>query len=300
MSIGNNLFKITIAFIIAALYRCQTFYQDVFNKGPACMNGRLQSPIDLSDENSKYSQEDILTSINYFSFPNLFLNFNEKGILQVYQSSVNSAVLGTVNYKKRGYLSQFELINIEIYYPAEHRIKIGGSLVSPDVEIKLIHKKNKLFSSSVNQLRNFTEPNSYLIVSLLYKQNATTSDNGFLTDLNILYNPTKSAMIMKNIDLGNYGLIKNHKYYMYDGSFSSYPCDENVSYVVVQNLFSISSNDVENIKSKYSTKWANGQVNKQISSIYGRPVYRNFITSTSNFIKENFIFALALILLILF
>ena len=208
MSIRNNFFKITIAFILAVLYQCQTFYQDVFNKGPACMNGRLQSPIELSDENSNYSQENILTSVNYLSFSNLFLNFNEKGILKVYQSSINSPVFGSVNYKKRGYLSQFQLIDIEIYYPAEHRIKIGGSLVSPDIEIKLIHKKDKLFSSSVNDNRNFTEPNSYLIVSLLYKQNATTSDNGFLTDLNTLYNPTQSAMIMKNIDLDKNETVK--------------------------------------------------------------------------------------------
>lgn len=296
MSTINQLLTILLSFIFTLIIQCQTTYQDIFNNGLTCRTGRIQSPIELSDQNSKYSQEHLITGVNYFSLNNLYVAFNER-ILKVFQNKVNSPDFGITNYKKNGYLSQYQLIDIEFYYPAEHRINIGGAVIIPDVEVKLIHKKNNLFFSSANEFRNFTEPNSYLIISLLYKQNATYSDNGFLSDLTIVYNPNRSPMLMKNIDFDSYNLIKNNRYYMYDGSFSYFPCDENVSYVVIKDIFSISSNDLNNIISRYNTKYSSPFVNKPIAKPYGRPVYRNFITLNSFSTKYKYFFALILLFL---
>lgn len=296
MSALKHLLIVSLASIFSLIIECQNTYQEIFNSGLTCTTGRIQSPIELSDENSKYSQEHLITGVNYFSLTNLYVAFNER-ILKVFQSNVNNPNFGNTNYKKNGYLSQYELIDIEFYYPAEHRINVKGAVIIPDVEVKLIHKKNNLFSSSANENRNFTESNKYLIVSLLYKQNGTFSDNGFLSDLAFIYNPSKSPLVMKNIDLDNYNLIKNNRYYMYDGSFSYFPCDENVSYVVVKDIFSISPIDVNNISSRYVLKYANPSVNKAIAKPYGRPVYRNFVTVNSFFVQFKFLFAMILLFL---
>lgn len=295
MSAIKYTLTISLSFILSFLIECQNTYQQIFNNGLACNMGRIQSPIELSDETSKYSQENLLTSINYLSLNNLYVNLNER-ILKVFQNNAVSQNFGNINFKKNGYLSQFQLIDIEFYYPAEHNIKVGTSVVVPDVEVKLIHKKIKNFYSSANDLRNFTESNSYLIVSLLYKQKGTFSDNGFLSDLISVYNPTKSPILMKNIDLDKYNLIKSNRYYMYDGSFSYFPCDENVSYVVVKDLFSISGSDIGNIIEKYSTKYSSPFVNKAIAKPFGRPVYRNFVTLNSFYVQYKFFFALIILL----
>ena len=297
MSTNGNTMTILFVFFLSVIIKCQNTYQDIFNNGLTCKTGRIQSPIELSDESSKYSQEHLLTNIDYSTLNNVYVNFNDR-ILKVFQNDQNFPNFGNVIYKKNGYLSQFQLIDIEFYSPAEHRINSKGSLIAPDIEIKLIHKKIDNFYSTTNELRNFTEPNSYLIISLLYKTNSTFSDNGFLTDLIIVNNPTKSPMIMKSIDFDKYGLMNNNRYYMYDGSFSYFPCDENVSYIVVRDPFFINQSDVNNIISSYNNKYSSPDVNKAIAKPFGRPVYRNFITLNSFFTKYKTF--LALIILFLF
>lgn len=256
----------------------QISYSDVFIKGSACLYGRLQSPIEMLESNSSYIAESTITSVNYLSVSNIFLNFNER-VLKVSQDKNTSPNFGSLNYRKKGFISEYSLIDIEIYNPAEHRLKLANDtiIVNPDIEVKLIHKKNLLYVSDVNSFRNFTEANSYLIVSLLYKLNASLSDNGFLTDLNSFYNSQGNSLLVKtSFDLNKYNLIKNNQYFMYDGSFSYYPCDENVSYIVVKDIFYISPSDLSTIQSRYSTKWANGIVNKQIAKQFGRPIYTNY------------------------
>lgn len=297
MNIKHKLI-FTVVSILSLIIKCQNTYQEIFNNGLTCKTGRIQSPLELSDVASNYSQENLITNINYLSLNNLYVALNER-ILKVFQGNVNAQNFGNINFKKNGYLSQYQLIDIEFYYTAEHFIKEGGSAIVPDVEVKLIHKKSNKFSSSANQNRNFTESNSYLIVSLLYKQNATFSDNGFLTDLIGVYNPTKSPMLMKNVDLDKYNLIESNRYYMYDGSFSYFPCDEDVSYVVVKDLFSIRENDLNKIVTIYSNKYSSPFVNKAIAKPYGRPIYRNFVTLNSIYVQFKYFFAL-IILIFLF
>jgi len=293
----KNILFILSSFILLIKLQCQNTYQEIFNNGPACKNGRIQTPLILSDKGSKYNPEFLLTDISYNSLNNIYVNFDYR-ILKVFQSNVNYPNFGKINYKKQGSLNEYELIDIEFYYPAEHRINVGGSLIVPDVEVKLIHKKNKMYSATANELKNFTESNSFLIVSLLYSQNGTNSDNNFLADLSLVYNPSISPMMMKNIDFDTYGLIKNNRYFMYDGSFSYFPCDENVSYIVVRDLFQISPSDIQNFISRYNLKYSNPQVNKAIAQPFGRPIYRNYVTLGSSYIKKNLLFAFIILFFI--
>jgi len=289
---------ITSFFVINEI-ETQNIYQDIYHNSPACKNGRLQSPIILSDEISKYDQESILTGVNYNTLNDIYLNFNSR-ILKVMQKNIDKPIFGNINYKKRGYLSEYVLIDIEIYYPGEHRIQEGKNIIIPEVEVKLIHKRNTQYYSTANNFRNFTEPNSYLIVSLLYKQNSEFSDNGFLTDLIKLYNPSRSPMSMRIIDFDNYKLIKNNRYYMYDGSFTYFPCDENVSHIVVKDIFDISSSNLENVLSRYKIKYTVPEINKSIAQLYGRPVLRNYILNFSFYLNLNLFSLLSVLIIILF
>lgn len=296
MSALKHLLIFSLAFILSLIIECQNTYQEIFNNGLTCKTGRIQSPIELSDEISNFSQESLITGVNYLTLNNLYVDFNER-ILKVFQSNENSPNFGSIIFKKNGYFSQYDLIDIEFYNTAEHRLNVKGKVFYPDIEIKLIHMRNNKFSSSANENRNFTESNSFLIISLLYQQNAFFSDNGFLTDLINTYSSAKSPFMMKNIDLDKYNFIKNNRYYMYDGSFSYFPCDENVSYVVIKDLFSITPFDFENIRSIYMTKYSSPFVNKTIANLYGRPVLRNFITLNSFFVQFKFLFVLILLFL---
>jgi carbonic anhydrase len=247
-------------------------YPDLFFQGPICNNGRNQSPIQLSDEDSSYSPDSIITSVNYNNIPNSY-SFNDGRVIKIFTKN-KIQNMGTLHYKKRGYLNEYELIDIEIYYSGEHILKIDNIPNKPQIEIKLIHKRVENYNPSVNNGKSFTESNNYLIVSLLYQINGNFLDKNFLT--NLISNYNSSGDDNKNLDLSTYDILNNNKYFMYDGSFTYFPCDEDVSYIVVRDIFKLNESDLNIIKSRYSSIWSNGSIDRPVAKIEGRPIIRNY------------------------
>ena len=260
------LLSVTMIQIINCL-----IYNDIYIQGPACKFGRMQSPIQLSDEDSTYFQESIVTSVNYKPITSAYF-FNNKRVLKIFSSEILKD-WGTIHFKKRGYLNKYNLSDIEIYYTGEHTIKIGEKILTPEIEVKLIHKRIDNYVSNVNTGKTFTESNNYLIVSLLYSFEGTIEDNGLLSTITSIYSEEEKK---STLDLSSFDILKNNKYYMYDGSFTSFPCDEDVSYIVVRDIFILNESVLNFIKGKYLGLWENGKVNKPIAEKEGRPITRNY------------------------
>ena len=140
----------------------------------SCGVGRLQSPIELNEYESDYS--------NSFSFVYEYYNteaqVNSNNTYTKFWTITNG---GYVNFEKQGVIKQYELQKIELYNGIH---KIDGKL--GDYELHLVHKKNLDFNSHKNQYRKIVDANMYLTVVLRYKKNCTDTDIKCISDNGLL------------------------------------------------------------------------------------------------------------------
>ena len=227
---------------------------------PTCKYGRLQSPINLNEYDSTYS--------NSFSF-----------VYQYFKPNMNIAKIETytkiwkiqeggnyLNFEKDGVIKQYELDKIELYKGIH---KIDGE--KGDYELHLVHKKNLDFNSNKNQYRKIVDANMYLVIVLRYKDctvdNSTCiSDNGLLSKL---------ATNLNDFDLNKYPIYQDKRAYLYEGSFLYSPCDENVNYYVINDFFY--PNGLDNGLNDTLNNFKLTDFN-DIKDRYGRPVLKNFMT----------------------
>ena len=245
----------------------------------ACQYGRLQSPIELNEYDSTYS--------NKFSFVyQYYKGDSSKTIHTDYTYYWTIGEGNFVNFEKEGVIKQYELNKIEVY-PGTHTI--DGN--TGNFEIHLVHKKNLDFNSNKNQYRKIVDANMYLVVVLRYRTDcsnlACISDNGLLSDLENTGSGT--------IDLNKYPIFQDKRAYLYEGSFLYTPCDENVNYFVVNDFF-YSNVDITGNIPGYDVVISQ-------KDRYGRPILKNFMNYKeflgSEFYSMN-IFYLILMMVILF
>ena len=228
---------------------------------PTCKYGRLQSPINLNEYDSTYS--------NSFSF-----------VYQYFKPNMNITKIETyttmwkiqeggnyLNFEKDGVIKQYELDKIELYKGIH---KIDGE--KGDYELHLVHKKNLDFNSNKNQYRKIVDANMYLVIVLRYKNctienSACISDNGLLSKLT---NETTT-----DFDLNKYPIYQDKRAYLYEGSFLYSPCDENVNYYVINDFFY--PNGLDNGLNDTLKNFNLTDFN-DIKDRYGRPVLKNFMT----------------------
>ena len=243
----------------------------------ACQYGRLQSPIELNEYDSTYS--------NKFSFVyQYYKGDSSKTIHTDYTYYWTIGEGNFVNFEKEGVIKQYELNKIEVY-PGTHTI--DGN--TGNFEIHLVHKKNLDFNSNKNQYRKIVDANMYLVVVLRYRTDcsnkACISDNGLLSDLENTGSNT--------IDLNKYPIFQDKRAYLYEGSFLYTPCDENVNYYVVNDFFH-SDVQPENLDNS-------AEISQK--DRYGRPILKNFMNYKeflgSEFYSMN-IFYLIFMMVILF
>ena len=226
----------------------------------SCRLGRLQSPIELNEYESDYS--------NSFSF--VYEYYKDIGGISsndTYTRFWNIADGGFVNFEKQGVIKQYELKKIELYNGIH---KIDGKL--GDYELHLVHKKNLDFNSHKNQYRKIVDANMYLTVVIRYKTNCNEtgikciSDNGLLSKINN----------SESFNLNNYPIYQDKRAYFYEGSFLYTPCDENVNYYVVDDFFySDLFNGTDFSNTINTITGFNNEIEQK--NKYGRPVLKNFM-----------------------
>ena len=227
---------------------------------PTCKYGRLQSPINLNEYDSSYS--------NSFSF-----------VYQYFKPNMNITKIETyttmwkiqeggnyLNFEKDGVIKQYELDKIELYKGIH---KIDGE--KGDYELHLVHKKNLDFNSNKNQYRKIVDANMYLVIVLRYK-NCTVENSACISDNGLL---SKLATNLNDFDLNKYPIYQDKRAYLYEGSFLYSPCDENVNYYVINDFFY--PNGLDNGLNDTLKNFNLTDFN-DIKDRYGRPVLKNFMT----------------------
>ena len=227
----------------------------------SCGVGRLQSPIELNEYESDYS--------NSFSFVYEYYNTGAQANLNnTYTKFWTITNGGYVNFEKQGVIKQYELQKIELYNGIH---KIDGKL--GDYELHLVHKKNLDFNSHKNQYRKIVDANMYLTVVLRYKKNCIDTDIKCISDNGLL--STLIPTSPNSINLNNYPIYQDKRAYFYEGSFLYTPCDENVNYYVVDDFFysDVSETDFNNTINDI----AGFDEIIRPKNKYGRPVLKNFM-----------------------
>jgi carbonic anhydrase len=227
---------------------------------PTCKYGRLQSPINLNEYDSTYS--------NSFSF-----------VYQYFKPNMNITKIETyttmwkiqeggnyLNFEKDGVIKQYELDKIELYKGIH---KIDGE--KGDYELHLVHKKNLDFNSNKNQYRKIVDANMYLVIVLRYKD-CTVDNSTCISDNELL---SKLTSNLSDFDLNKYPIYQDKRAYLYEGSFLYSPCDENVNYYVINDFFY--PNGLDNGLNDTLNNFNLTDFN-DIKDRYGRPVLKNFMT----------------------
>jgi len=270
--------KLNILIIIGLFYSTFSAFEE-WRDYPACRLGRLQSPIEIKEVDSTYSNEFSFVYQNYkptdsFKIENKAFTFSSGEIKG-----------GYINFERGGVIKQYELKKIDIY-PGLH--KIDG--ITSDYEVHLIHKKNLDFNTNKNQYRSIQDANMYLSVVLRYNKeencNANnikcTSDDGLFKKLKALNSEPDTLF------LNEYPIFQDKRAYLYEGSLLQIPCDENVNYYVVNDIFAMVGDE---FKAPETNK-----IN--IANSFDRPIYKNFM-NYREVMKSNVISIKLLTLIVL-
>ena len=147
-----------------------------------------------------------------------------------------------------------------------------------------MHKKNLDFITNKNQYRSIQDANMYLTIVLRYKTDCSSNDNIICTSDNGLL----SKILDGTVNLNEYPIFQDKRAYLYEGSSIITPCDENVNYYIVKDIFYANS-QIDQFKSE--------PINP--AKIFGRPIYKNFM-NYKEVMKSKYIsmHALSLFLLI--
>ena len=274
--------KLNILIIIGLFYSTFSESFEEWRDYPTCRLGRLQSPIEIKEVNSTYSNDFSFVYQNYKNFPISITN-------KTYAFSSGDIKGGYINFERGGVIKQYELNRIDIY-PGLH--KIDG--IISDYEVHLIHKKNLDFNTNKNQYRSIQDANMYLSVVLRYnkeencitKNKKCTSDDGLFKKLKGLKNVNDGSGILH---LNDFPIFQDKRAYLYEGSLLQIPCDENVNYYVVNDIFAVREGD----------DFINFEDNKiNIANSFDRPIYKNFM-NYREVMKSNVISIKLLTLIVL-
>ena len=252
----------------------ETEYEELWTSFPACRMGRLQSPVRLNITQSVFSSD---FSIVYQQFSNATYHFSGFSKSEPVISTLASGSPQYINFQKGGVIKQYKLERLELYQGL-HKVEEEIS----QYELHFVFKKVLGFTTNQNQYRRIQDANNYLVLVVRYNTSSGINDNG-------LYDCINGG----NCDLTNYPIFQDKRAFYYEGSFIYNPCQEDVNYIVLYDLFKA------NININYSDDWAK----RNFAYSYDRPIYRNFMNYTetlSTAYLKSTIFLLFSMLFILF
>jgi len=231
-----------------------------------CQKGSLQSPVDLALNSSYYNSSLTIVSENYKNITPSQIRTSDMYINLTIPSDLGSIVL-----ERYGYLNLYSLTDIRIKYPSEHSINgIKGSM-----EIQLIHKKVLGQIYPANQNIRIPDANMYLGISLIYSTNTSSinnSDNGFAQNFISAFKNISSP----NVALNTYNITLGKRFFLYEGSDTNYPCDENFNWIVFSDFFNIDSNSLSTVLTTYMPLFIGPSNIKLNANLDYRPIFRNF------------------------
>lgn len=256
----------------------------------SCDLGRRQSPINLRDNNSTYSNEFNIVYDHYKSFEDIFVTFrnNQLQIVdkQVLLNPNSSTDMGYLVLSYKGFYFKFNLEKITINVPSEHLI--NG--VPSDLEIHFTHKKDLDYVNTANEFKRRPDISQNLVISILYSVSGTESDNNFLDLLTSHYRVGGTVNTFGlSFDIIESGLIRDKKFYFYSGSDNISPCDETHLHYVVADEYKLNQQSLDFYRDRYEAQFdgTKSSFSKPISELFGRNVTRNFYNDTLEFAESS-------------
>lgn len=266
-----------LSYIVQVLTQTKTEYAASNLNHWNCNIGKKQSPIELKNDNSTYSNEFGIVYDNYKSFENIMMVLNQDNLLEVNDKVsilTNTNDKGYIAFDYKGFLFKYNLEKIVIHTPAEHYLEN----FTPDIEVQFYHRKDIDFTSPINEFQKVPDINKYLVISMLYSVNGTYSDNNFIDNLRNYYyaNRVNTNSFGMNLDIISSGLIRDKRFYFYKGSDTIAPCNEDHLRYVIADVYTVKQSTVDYIRNIYDNRFVTPNTSKPLALHQGRPVYRNF------------------------
>ena len=248
-------------------------YEDKWLSFPACKLGRLQSPIKLSITDSVFNSD----------FSIVYEHYNTE--CQLEDSDLNSVPVkskkvvdenecGYLNFEKKGVIKQYKLKRFDLFNKM-HSIEGKHS----EMELHIIYEKVLGFTTNKNQYQRIQDTNNYLGIVLRYNTTKVDESTQLISD-NGLFEMLWSGNGEKTtLNLNAYPVYQDKKAFFYDGSFPYNPCQEDITYYIVEPVFEASSNPYGS-DTTTATKTEN--------FAYDRPIYRNYMNYVES-LKGGFI-----------
>ncbi|KAJ7536278.1 hypothetical protein O6H91_12G063000 [Diphasiastrum complanatum] len=204
-----------------------------------CSQGGLQSPIDIKT----YEAEDnaALGPLNFVydndpQYENASLVYDGHNVLV--KRGGGSLVINGVNYSS---------IQVEVHSPSEHTF--NGKHYP--LELRVVHQSSAGDYASVTALLEYDKEDNVMFVQYF----------PFLKDLQ----QDKALHLPVMVWTPEYD---NHHYYLYKGSLTTPPCSENVTWIVLKQIYTVSPQQVEVLTSFLKTP-----SNRPTQPLNGRKVF---------------------------
>ena len=222
-------------------------YSDQENWSGDCATGlKMQSPIniqnsDIVEDDSKFSFQ----SIDYTT-----ISSTSVGYQHGYSISTPTLDNGSIKVKINGTEYTYNIRNIHFHFHSEH--KISNKLY--DMEMHIVHENSD--SSDTN--------NYHMVLAYIFEASGST-DNSFLQSIG--FNTGETVTNVKVQDI-----VKNEDVYYYKGSLTTPDCTEDVNWVVIQDIKTMSTSQLETFKtyiSSLNSAYASGN-NRDVQDLNGR------------------------------
>lgn len=265
--------------LLSSVYTQKVNYIFETQNSWGCTTGSRQSPVSLSDATSKYTNTISLLNEFYSPITNGLIYFNQTTKLLEFGSLQNAlsgaqANYGTVDVNYNDYIMRFTLRKFVIHAPGEH--EIDG--IRPDFEIQLHHTKNLDYVSENNKYKKKPDISTELIITIPYKLNGKKSDRLFLNTIRNFYTktPSQTSVTLPSINLAEYDLAKNKNFFLYSGSGTTFPCNENALHIVFSEWNNITQTEKTQFDNIVRDIYLNNINSKGLALLFGRFTYRNY------------------------
>ncbi|KAI4363980.1 hypothetical protein MLD38_020129 [Melastoma candidum] len=204
----------------------------------ACSDGKLQSPIDLSRETARITPRLGKLEKDYKPAPAVIVSRDHDINVKWYGDAGHIIINGT----------RFNVIQCHWHTPTEH--SLDG--MRYELELHIVHLSNEGRIAVIGILYEFGRPDSFLEKLYPYIKNVSREE----THLGVV-DPS-------DIEFGS------REYFRYNGSLTSPPCTEGVTWTVIKKVRTASMEQVEALRNAVDEGFENNA--RPIQPRNGRPV----------------------------